>query len=157
MPARVMVFRSRYWCARRSECAAQTFRRFHQCTIGEYLRRVRIEYACRELAHTETALSDIAAQAGFVGFAAAFECAAVAVAIVRLQPRRLVARWTRYHNVRGMSRWHDLVDWIGGYPFEVATPEAVADFCRARGFTVERLRTCGGRMGCNEFVFARTT
>ena len=40
---------------------AQTFRRFHQCTIGEYLRRVRIEYACRELAHTETPLSDIAA------------------------------------------------------------------------------------------------
>jgi 2-polyprenyl-6-hydroxyphenyl methylase/3-demethylubiquinone-9 3-methyltransferase len=55
-----------------------------------------------------------------------------------------------------MSRWHDIVDWIGGYPFEVATPEAVVDFCHIRGFTVERLKTCGARMGCNEFVFTRT-
>jgi 2-polyprenyl-6-hydroxyphenyl methylase/3-demethylubiquinone-9 3-methyltransferase len=54
-----------------------------------------------------------------------------------------------------MSRWHDIVDWIGGYPFEVATPESVIDFCRARGFTLERLKTCGRRMGCNEFVLAK--
>ena len=44
---------------------AQTFRRFHQCTIGEYLRRLRIEFACRQLAGTETPLAEIAAQAGF--------------------------------------------------------------------------------------------
>jgi 2-polyprenyl-6-hydroxyphenyl methylase/3-demethylubiquinone-9 3-methyltransferase len=89
-------------------------------------------------------------------FAAALECAAVAVALARLQPRRIVNRWTCYHSVRGMNRWHDLVDWIGGYPFEVATPEKVFDFCRARGFSLERLKTCGGRMGCNEFVLVRT-
>src|SRR5579883_3573074 len=29
---------------------------------------------------------------------------------------------------RGMSRWHDLVDWVGGYPFEVARPEGIFDF-----------------------------
>ena len=44
---------------------AQTFRRFHQCTIGEYLRTLRIEFACRELMNTESALAEIAAQAGF--------------------------------------------------------------------------------------------
>ena len=54
---------------------------------------------------------------------------------------------------RGMSRWHDVVDWVGGYPFEVATPDAVLDFCRARGFNLIRLKTCGGKMGCNEFLF----
>ena len=58
-------------------------------------------------------------------------------------------------SVRGMSRWHDVVDWIGGYPFEVASPEAVVDFCRARGFSLLRLKTCGRKMGCNEFVFER--
>jgi len=89
-------------------------------------------------------------------FAAALEAGAMAVALARMQPRRILDRWTRYHNVRGMSRWHDIVDWIGGYPFEVATPEAVFDFCRQRQFGLERLRTCGGRMGCNEFVFARS-
>jgi hypothetical protein len=51
--------------------------------------------------------------------------------------------------------WYDLVDWIGGYPFEVSTPEAVFDFVRARGFQLQRLKTCGGGLGCNEFVFRR--
>jgi AraC family transcriptional regulator len=44
---------------------AQTFRRFHHCTIGDYLRRLRIEFACRELSSSETPLGEIAAQAGF--------------------------------------------------------------------------------------------
>jgi 2-polyprenyl-3-methyl-5-hydroxy-6-metoxy-1,4-benzoquinol methylase len=54
---------------------------------------------------------------------------------------------------RGMSRWHDLLDWVGGYPFEVATPEEVFDFCAERGFQLRALRTVGGSHGCNEFVF----
>lgn len=56
---------------------------------------------------------------------------------------------------RGMSRWHDLIDWVGGYPFEVGKPEAVFDFVRRRGFCLERLKTWGGRIGCNEYVFRR--
>jgi SAM-dependent methyltransferase len=91
-----------------------------------------------------------------LGFATALEAGALCTAILRLDPRRFVDRWTRYQSTRGMSRWHDIVDWIGGYPFEVARPEAILDFCRSRGFDLERLRTCGGRMGCNEFVFRRT-
>ncbi|MEU5381595.1 MULTISPECIES: class I SAM-dependent methyltransferase [unclassified Streptomyces] len=57
---------------------------------------------------------------------------------------------------RGMSRKHDLVDWVGGYPFEVATPEEVFTFCRERGFELRHLKTCKGGLGCNEFVFAHT-
>jgi len=56
---------------------------------------------------------------------------------------------------RGMSFWHDVVDWVGGWPFETSTPEQVFDFCRARGFELRFLRTVGGKSGCNEFVFAR--
>jgi 2-polyprenyl-6-hydroxyphenyl methylase/3-demethylubiquinone-9 3-methyltransferase len=92
-----------------------------------------------------------------LAFGAALETGAVAAALVRLEPHRIIDRWTRYHNLRGMSRWHDIVDWVGGYPFEVASPEAVVDFYRKRQFAVERMRTCGGRMGCNEFVFVRAT
>jgi 2-polyprenyl-6-hydroxyphenyl methylase/3-demethylubiquinone-9 3-methyltransferase len=57
---------------------------------------------------------------------------------------------------RGMSYWHDLIDWIGGHPFEVATPEAIFDFYKANGFELAKLKTCGGRLGCNEFVFRRS-
>ena len=56
---------------------------------------------------------------------------------------------------RGMDRLHDARDWIGGYPFEVARPEEILDFYRPRGFELIRLKTCAGRIGCNEYVFAR--
>jgi len=58
-------------------------------------------------------------------------------------------------NQRGMSLWQDLVDWVGGYPFEVAKPEQIFDFYKERGFLLTRLRTCGGSSGCNEYVFER--
>jgi 2-polyprenyl-6-hydroxyphenyl methylase/3-demethylubiquinone-9 3-methyltransferase len=57
---------------------------------------------------------------------------------------------------RGMSRWHDVIDWIGGYPFEVAKPEEIFHFCRDRGFSLRELETQGGGLGCNEFVFDRS-
>ncbi|HUK33657.1 MAG TPA: class I SAM-dependent methyltransferase [Vicinamibacterales bacterium] len=61
----------------------------------------------------------------------------------------------RRENDRGMSLWVDLLDWLGGYPFEVAKPEAVFDFLKTRGFTLKKLKTCAGGYGCNEFVFRR--
>jgi hypothetical protein len=57
---------------------------------------------------------------------------------------------------RGMNLWRDMIDWLGGLPFEVARPEEVLIFSLDRGLTCINLKTCGGRMGCNEFVFART-
>lgn len=72
------------------------------------------------------------------------------------RPGGYLRTWTEYKQSRGMSRWHDLVDWIGGYPFEVAKPEEVFSFFRQRGFTLLTLTTAGGGLGCNQFVFART-
>lgn len=65
--------------------------------------------------------------------------------------------WRHYaeHGVRGMSAWRDVVDWVGGYPFEVAKPEEVFHFYREEGFRLEQLQTCGGGLGCNQFVFSR--
>jgi SAM-dependent methyltransferase len=71
--------------------------------------------------------------------------------------RNPAARYREYQRIRGMSAFHDWKDWLGGYPFEVATPDAMFDFFRGRGFTLNRLSTCGGKQGCNEFVFIRTT
>jgi 2-polyprenyl-3-methyl-5-hydroxy-6-metoxy-1,4-benzoquinol methylase len=56
---------------------------------------------------------------------------------------------------RGMTIWRDLTDWVGGYPFEVAKPEAIFEFFQASGFQLQKLKTSGGSVGCNEFVFRR--
>jgi 2-polyprenyl-6-hydroxyphenyl methylase/3-demethylubiquinone-9 3-methyltransferase len=76
-------------------------------------------------------------------------------ALIQLRPQAYVRMWTQYDRQRGMSRWHDLVDWVGGYPYEVATPGAILDFYRPRGFNLVRLVTRQG-IGCNEFVFERS-
>lgn len=69
--------------------------------------------------------------------------------------RNPLERYRSYGEGRGMSVWHDWHDWLGGYPFEYAKPEALLDFYRERGFTLEKLVTVGGSVGCNEFVFRK--
>jgi 2-polyprenyl-3-methyl-5-hydroxy-6-metoxy-1,4-benzoquinol methylase len=58
---------------------------------------------------------------------------------------------------RGMSLWYDMFDWLGGWPFETATPGQIVSFYERLGFTPRQVRTVGRRLGCNEFVFARSS
>jgi AraC family transcriptional regulator len=44
---------------------ARVFRRFHGCTVGEYLRGLRIDRAVRELCATRKPLAEVAGSAGF--------------------------------------------------------------------------------------------
>jgi SAM-dependent methyltransferase len=73
---------------------------------------------------------------------------------IRLKP---FYSWVNYSKsgARGMSAFRDLIDWVGGLPFEVAKPEEIYDFYYKRGFALERMKTCGGGIGCNEFVFKK--
>jgi 2-polyprenyl-3-methyl-5-hydroxy-6-metoxy-1,4-benzoquinol methylase len=57
---------------------------------------------------------------------------------------------------RGMSVFTDWIDWLGGYPFEVATPAQIFNFYLERGFSLTKLHTRGGKSGVNEFVFKKT-
>ncbi len=93
-------------------------------------------------------------------------CRSVLVAMVFLSwwaPRMLrdsltgrpLMSWKKYIKNRGMSPWWDAVDWVGGYPFEVAKPEEIFQFYRDRGFTMVNLKTCGGKLGNNHFVFEK--
>jgi 2-polyprenyl-3-methyl-5-hydroxy-6-metoxy-1,4-benzoquinol methylase len=64
-------------------------------------------------------------------------------------------RYRDYKQSRGMSYFTDLLDWLGGYPFEVARPEDIFDFFYCKGFELMRLRTVGDGYGNNEYVFRR--
>jgi 2-polyprenyl-3-methyl-5-hydroxy-6-metoxy-1,4-benzoquinol methylase len=68
----------------------------------------------------------------------------------------LAFREWRQRKDRGMSAWHDFVDWVGGYPFEVASPDKLFEFVKQRGFSLDKLVTCGSGHGCNEYVFTRS-
>ena len=64
---------------------------------------------------------------------------------------------SQYKNKRGMSWWHDIVDWLGGYPYEFASAGEVFQFCRRElGLNLEKLKTTSS-IGCNQFLFSRPT
>jgi 2-polyprenyl-6-hydroxyphenyl methylase/3-demethylubiquinone-9 3-methyltransferase len=57
---------------------------------------------------------------------------------------------------RGMDYRHDVRDWLGGFPYEYATPAAVVAHVRdGLGFELVHLDLHEGH-ACNEFVFRRT-
>ena len=94
---------------------------------------------------------------GAVGFAkrAIVTALACVLRIVTLRnPFSPITNWIREGSGRGMHAWYDLIDWVGGWPFEVARPEAVFRFMRDRGFRLQEMTTSVGH-GCNEFVFVR--
>jgi 2-polyprenyl-3-methyl-5-hydroxy-6-metoxy-1,4-benzoquinol methylase len=75
---------------------------------------------------------------------ALLETRSALIRLVRLQNPLPFKYWKEKKKSRGMSVWHDLVDWVGGYPFEVAKPEEIFDFCWKKGFQLVKLKTCGG-------------
>ena len=44
---------------------ARAFRRHYHCTVGEYVRRLRIEHACRQLGSANSSLAEVSVAAGF--------------------------------------------------------------------------------------------
>jgi 2-polyprenyl-3-methyl-5-hydroxy-6-metoxy-1,4-benzoquinol methylase len=86
--------------------------------------------------------------------AAPNEARAFAGACLRGEALGYLRTWTAVGE-RGMSRWRDIVDWVGGYPYQAATPEQIFDFYEARGFRLVKLKCGGVGLGCNEFVFIR--
>lgn len=75
--------------------------------------------------------------------------------LLTLKPQNYIDSWTKYKNGRGMNRWHDIIDWVGGYPYEVAAPDAIFDFYKAKGYSLVKLKCAGAGLGCNEFVFKK--
>ena len=74
--------------------------------------------------------------------------------LLRGRVGQYVRSWTHYRGRRGMSRWRDVIDWVGGYPYEYASTEALVTFFRDRGFRPKKLAPTRG-LGCNELVLER--
>jgi SAM-dependent methyltransferase len=63
--------------------------------------------------------------------------------------------WKNTRSRRGMSPWWDAIDWVGGYPFEVATPDEIQKYFESSGFLLTKSVLGVHGLGCNEFVFKR--
>lgn len=59
-----------------------------------------------------------------------------------------------YRKKRGMSIYHDWIDWIGGYPYEYAKVSEIFRFYHERAFDLINIHTVCS-IGCNEFVFRK--
>ena len=75
-------------------------------------------------------------------------------ALLRGRPMDYLKGWTGYSGNRGMEKWRDIIDWVGGYPYEAAKADELFQFFHDRGFSLDRLR-CDAGLGCHELVFTR--
>lgn len=67
----------------------------------------------------------------------------------------IILRQNPFKRERGMHFYTDIVDWVGGYPYEYASVSEVTDFFEAHGFKLIKLTKTKGLTGCNEFVFEK--
>src|SRR5215471_2809528 len=56
---------------------------------------------------------------------------------------------------RGMDFYYDVVDWVGGYPYEYATIGETEALCAQLGLLLVRAIPARAPTGCNEFVFLK--
>lgn len=73
---------------------------------------------------------------------------------ILLRPWIPIISWVRHKKKRGMNIFIDWRDWIGGYPYEVASPEIVYDHMNKYQFELIRIKRTSS-LGCNEFLFRR--
>ncbi len=75
------------------------------------------------------------------------------IMLQRLRQGRNPLAWNAAKE-RGMDTWHDLVDWLGGLPYEVAGIGAVVAAARARGFSVLDIAEAP-EGSCQVYLFAK--
>jgi 2-polyprenyl-6-hydroxyphenyl methylase/3-demethylubiquinone-9 3-methyltransferase len=56
---------------------------------------------------------------------------------------------------RGMDFHFDVVDWVGGYPYEYASIDELTRLCEPLDLSLVRANAATVPTGCNEFVFRK--
>lgn len=56
---------------------------------------------------------------------------------------------------RGMNFFYDIVDWVGGYPYEYASRKEIDDYLKPKGFECVKFIEPSAPTGCNQFVFRK--
>ena len=67
----------------------------------------------------------------------------------------MVTRRNPTRQQRGMDFFYDVVDWVGGYPYEYASREEMVAMVEPLGFRGVAFAPAQVPTGCNEFVFQK--
>lgn len=73
------------------------------------------------------------------------------VILARINPVKYIKT---YKKNRGMSWKHDLIDWLGGYPYEFALPDEIINYFGEKDMLCKKLIFRNG-IGCNEYLFSK--
>lgn len=71
-----------------------------------------------------------------------------------------VAKWivtghNPKHQIRGMDFYFNVVDWVGGYPYEYANRDEIVSRLDKLGFDCVKIILADVPTGCNQFVFVK--
>jgi SAM-dependent methyltransferase len=77
-------------------------------------------------------------------------------AAIAFAAKLCVTRHSPLAKKRGMDFWYDVIDWIGGYPYEYATRQEIVRFVEEQGFALRNFFPAEVPTGCNEYVFVRS-
>lgn len=76
-----------------------------------------------------------------------------------LRGKRLRTHIANYKNKRGMDFYHDVRDWVGGYPYESISPSEITALMQSEGLILDRknVRRRSGLFGSgnDEYLFRR--
>jgi 2-polyprenyl-3-methyl-5-hydroxy-6-metoxy-1,4-benzoquinol methylase len=56
---------------------------------------------------------------------------------------------------RGMNGYHDLIDWLGGLPYEVANEDEMLQWGIKNGLQMKRIWCSNGKGSCNYYLFQK--
>jgi 2-polyprenyl-6-hydroxyphenyl methylase/3-demethylubiquinone-9 3-methyltransferase len=76
-------------------------------------------------------------------------------------PVIFLAKWlvtlrNPFQQTRGMDFFYNVVDWVGGYPYEYASAEQLTSDVEKMGFELKRVFPAEVPIGCNQFIFKRS-
>lgn len=74
---------------------------------------------------------------------------------LKFEPLTAFSDWFNHHKKRGMSLTHDLIDWMGGFPYEFASYDLLITYFRQRGFELVNGQKANS-LGCHELVLRRS-
>ncbi len=75
--------------------------------------------------------------------------------IIIAAAKLVVTRKNPFKKRRGMSFYYDVIDWLGGWPYEYAGREEIINHLEKKGFKCVKFVKPPVPTGCNEFVFLK--